>query len=101
MSTLEIIQLICLAVITLGILVLFITKGIKNKWLDKLMDCIKVSIKEAEEKWPSGHGSDKMNYVLEKVKLECDELGIPYLFIYKLVKTLINKIVDGYNIIIK
>lgn len=101
MTNLEIIQLICLGVITIAFLVILITKAIKNKWLDKLTECVKIGIKEAEEKWPEGHGSDKMAYVLEKVKIECEKLGIPYLLVYKLIKILVNKIVDGYNTIVK
>lgn len=101
MTKLEIIQLICISVILIGTVVLTIIKAIKNNWIGKLTDCIEVSIKEAEEKWPNGNGSEKLNFVLEKVKIKCNELGIPYLTIYKLVKTLIEKIVANYNVIAK
>lgn len=101
MTNLEIIQLVCLALITIAFTVLTVAKGIKNKWISKLMDCIKESIKEAEEQWPEGHGSDKTAHVLEKVKEKCDELGIPYKMVYKLVKSLIDKIVANYNVIAK
>lgn len=101
MTKLEIIQLICLSVILISLLIIFVVNGIKNKWISKMTDCIKATIKEAEEKWPEGHGTDKMNYVLQVVQKKCYELGIPYSMIYKLIKALIEKIIDGYNTIIK
>ena len=102
MSVLEIIQLCVIAVAILAILIYIIVMGIKNKWFSKLWDTIKVSIKEAEEKFPeSGSGDKKKAYVLEKVKAKCDELGIPYELLKKLINVAIDKVIEDYNVISK
>lgn len=101
MTVLEIIQLIAIGLIVLGFLIHLIVKAIKNKWISKLKNCIETSIKEAETQWPEGHGSEKLEYVLGKVKAKCGELGIPYMLLYKLIKALVEKIVSHYNVIIK
>ena len=102
MTTLEIIQLCVIGVAILAILIYIVVMGIKNKWFSKLWDAIKVSIKEAEEKFPeSGSGDKKKAYVLEKVKAKCDELGIPYELLKKLINVAIDKVIEDYNIISK
>lgn len=102
MSVLEIIQLCVIGVAILAILIYIIVMGIKNKWFSKLWDTIKVSIKEAEEKFPeSGSGDKKKAYVLEKVKAECDELGIPYALLKKLIDLAVDKVIEDYNVISK
>ena len=102
MTTLEIIQLCVISVAILAILIYIIVMGIKNKWFSKLWDTIKVSIKEAEEKFPeSGSGDKKKAYVLEKVKAKCDELGIPYELLKKLIDVAIDKVIEDYNVISK
>lgn len=101
MTVLEIIQLVAIGLIVLGILTYLVVKAIKNKWISKLTHCIETSIKEAETQWPEGHGSEKLEYVLGKVKAKCEELGIPYMLLYKLIKALVEKIVSHYNVIAK
>lgn len=101
MTVLEIIQLVAIGLIVLGILTYLVVKAIKNKWISKLTHCIETSIKEAETQWPEGHGSEKLEYVLGKVKAKCEELNIPYMLLYKLIKALVEKIVSHYNVIAK
>lgn len=102
MSVLEIIELCIIAVAILVIGVYCIIMGIKNKWFSKIVDTIKVAIKEAEEKYPeSGSGEKKKEYVLEKVKEKCTELGVPYKLLEKLISMFIDKVVDDYNVISK
>ena len=102
MSVLEIIQFCVIGIAILAILIYIIVMGIKNKWFSKLWDTTKVSIKEAEEKFPeSGSGDKKKAYVLEKVKVKCDELGIPYELLKKLINVAIDKVIEDYNIISK
>lgn len=102
MSVLEIIQLCVIGVTAFVILIYIIVMGIKNKWFSKLWDTIKVSIKEAEEKYPdSGSGEQKKAYVLEKVKTKCNELGIPYTLLKKLIDLAIDKVIEDYNVISK
>ena len=101
MTMLEIIQLICLAVISLTLVIYFIIKAIKNKWVEKLTSCIEVAIAEAEKKWPEGNGDKKLKYVLNAVKDKCNKLGIPYTLLYKLIKKLVDKIIEHYNVIAK
>ena len=102
MTTLEIIQLCVIGVAILAILIYIIVMGIKNKWFSKLWDTIKISIKEAEEKYPDcGSGEQKKAYVLEKVKAKCDELCIPYALLKKLIDLAIDKVIEDYNVISK
>ena len=46
-------------------------------------------------------GEKKKEYVLCKVEEKCEELGIPYTFIKKLVKKLVDRVVANYNVIKK
>lgn len=102
MTELEIIELALLAVIIVVLFIYYFVKAIKNKWLTKLLKTIETSIKEAEKKFTeSGSGSKKKEYVINKVKEKCDELGIPYRLFEKLIDITIDKIVKDYNIIIK
>ena len=101
MTVLEIIQLVAIGLIVLGVLTYLVVNAIKNKWISKLINCIETSIKEAEIQWPEGHGSEKLEYVLEKVKAKCEELKIPYMLVYKLIKAVIEKIISHYNVIAK
>lgn len=102
MSILEIIQLCVIAVAILTILIYIIVMGIKNKWFSKLWDTIKVSIKEAEEKYhDSGSGDKKKAYVIEKIEAKCKELNIPYALLKKLINVAIDKVIEDYNIISK
>lgn len=102
MTTLEIIELVILAIVVVALSVYYIVKAIKNNWLSKIADCINKAIKEAEEKFTeSGNGDKKKEYVLEAVKKECESLGIPFSLLKKLISALIDKIVANYNIIKK
>lgn len=99
MSTGAIIELVIIVVIAVCGIGYFVIKAIKNKWIEKLMDTIKEGVKEAEQSGKSG--KEKKEYVMEKVKVKCKELQIPYETIYKLVSLLINTIVKYYNFISK
>ena len=102
MSTFEIVRICILGIAILAVLILILIKAIKNKWFSKLWDTVKIAIKEAEEKYPeSGSGEQKKAYVLEKVKTKCDELGIPYNFLKKLINLTIDKVIKYYNVISK
>lgn len=102
MTTLEIIELVILAIVVVALSVYYIVKAIKNNWLGKIAGCVNKAIKEAEEKFTeSGNGDKKKEYVLESVEKECESLGIPFSMLKKLISTLIDKIVANYNVIKK
>ena len=102
MTTLEIIELVILAIVAIALSVYYIVKAIKNNWLCKIADCVNKAIKEAEEKFTeSGNGDKKKEYVLEAVEKECESLGIPFGMLKKLISALIDKIVANYNVIKK
>ena len=102
MTILEIIQLCIIGAAVLAVFVYIIVMAIKNKWLQKIMETIKTSIAEAEKKFPeSGSGDKKKQFVIDVVKAKCDELGIPYALLGKLINKLIERIVGNYNIISK
>ena len=99
MTKLEIIQLIALSIITLFIIIYYCIKAVKEKWIEKLTHTIEVSIKYAEEHFKDG--KEKLAYVLQQVKLKCEELNIPYYLLEKLIKKLIDRIIKDYNVIVK
>lgn len=99
MTILEIIELAVLVVIILGLGIYYLIKAIKNKWLSKIYNSIKDAIVEAEATELKGQA--KKEYVLNKVKDLCSELGIPYELIKKLVDRAVEKIIEGYNTISK
>ena len=71
-------------------------------FLNNAVDYTIKRIKEAEEKFPeSGSGDKKKAYVIEKVKAKCDELGIPYALLKKLINVAIDKVIEDYNVISK
>lgn len=97
----SIVMLICLCVILVAFIGYILFKAIKNKWISKLLDTVKTSIKEAEDKYPSGHGEEKKQYVLAQIEAKCKELNIPVNMIFSAISKLINTIVENYNIIKK
>lgn len=99
MTTLEIIELIAIAVIALGIGIYYLIMAIKNGWLKKLTATIEEAIRDAEASGKTG--AEKKAYVIEKVREKCIELGIPYDLLKKLISKLIDKIVANYNVIAK
>lgn len=99
MTTLEIIQLIAIIVAAVVLGVFYAIKAIKNKWLSKVYNAIKDGIVEAEK--TSLTGKAKKEYVLKHVQLICDNEGIPFNVIKKLVDKSIEKLVEGYNTIAK
>ena len=101
MSTWEIIRLAAECAIALGLVVYYLIKIIKNKWYSKIIDCIKNAIVEAELTWPEGHGEQKKQYVIDKVRKKCEELGIPFDLLYNLILKTINTIIANYNLIKK
>lgn len=101
MNKFELIKTIMLAVIIVVLLIYYIIKAIKNKWLGKIINTIEEGIKEAEIKYPNGNGQIKKELVMNKVYLKCEELGIPFKLLYTLISKLIDKIIDNYNVIKK
>lgn len=102
MTKLELIELIVLGIILIAAVIYYVPKAFKEHWFQKITDTAKEGIKEAEEKFPGeGHGSEKKNYVLEKVQLKCDELKIPYNLIWKLISKFVDNVIDNYNVLKK
>lgn len=99
MSWKEITEICVLAVIILGLGIYYLVKAIKNKWIEKLTETINNAIAKAEKEYPEGNGAKKKEIVLEAVKAKCEELGIPYSLLYKLISTLIDKIIANYNVV--
>ena len=99
MSTLEIIEMIVIGIIIVILSIYYLIKAIKNKWLSKIYKAIKDGVVEAEKSRLKG--AEKKAYVIKYVQLICDEEGIPYSAIKKLIDKAIETIVDGYNTIAK
>lgn len=99
MGNRDLIELIILCIIALFVAIYFIIKAIKNHWIEKITLVINESIKYAELNIKEGPA--KKRYVLEQVELKCEELGIPYTFISKLVGKIIDKVISDYNILKK
>lgn len=102
MSTLEIIELCIIAVAFITLLIYSIVKCTKNHLFSKILTTIESSIKEAETLFPgTGRGEEKKQYVVSKVEEKCNELGIPYSLLKKLVSIAIDKIIANFNILSK
>lgn len=99
MTTKELIELIALALFVIIQVVYYSILAIKNHWVKKILETMNEAIKYAEMNIDGGE--KKFNYVLTKVEEKCEELGIPFVLIRKLVKKLINKTIEGYNVIKK
>lgn len=95
MTTLELIELIVLALTVCCLAIYYLVKAIKNHWLSKISSEVFKAMKEAEKSGLSG--SAKKEYVLEKVEALCKELDVPYTFIKKLIDKLIEKTIKSYN----
>lgn len=99
---LSLVEFIAIALVVIVLVIYYIIKAIKNKWVTKITQSINDAIAEAEKKFTeSGQGEEKKKYVLEKVANTCNELGIPFNLIYKLVEKLIDKTIECYNVIVK
>lgn len=99
---LKIVEWSIIGLIVLILVIYYLVKAIKNKWLQQLTQTINDAIAEAEKKFPeSGSGADKKNYVLDKITAKCSELGIPFTLVYKLVNKLIEDVIANYNVISK
>lgn len=99
MTKLELIELIILGVVALVLIVYYSIKAIKNGWVQKITATMNEAIKYAEANITGS--KEKKEYVLQKVKEKCEELGIPYTLIESFVSKLINKIIANYNVIKK
>lgn len=99
MSKLELLELIVIGVVALGLGIYYLIKAIKNGWITKITATMNEAIKYAELNISGGE--KKKEYVLCKVEEKCEELGIPYTFIKKLVKKLVDRVVANYNVIKK
>lgn len=100
-ETIDAIKLYAGIAIAVIIVIVCIVMAIKNKWVSKLYDCLKESIKEAEQNFGTGEGEKKKEYVLNKIKEKCAELGIPWEFVYKTISKAIETIIEHYNILTK
>lgn len=108
MEVLNIVYLILLIVETVAGLVYATIKAIKNgnvkqlvNWVTELTPVVKKAIQEAEDKYNSGEGIDKMTYVLMKVRKACDDLDIDYIKIEGPVRELVDGIIADYNLLTK
>lgn len=101
MTTLEIFYIVILSIIALILIIYLLIKGIKNKWINQLMDTLEYSMKEIEEKYPEGHGAEKQEYVLNALKSKCTELSIPYSWLVSVLVKIIKDIINNYNIFAK
>lgn len=99
MTKLELIELIVLGLVALVLIVYYSIKAIKNGWVQKITSTMNEAIKYAEANITGS--KEKKEYVLQKVKEKCEELGIPYTLIESFVSKLINKIIANYNVIKK
>lgn len=99
MSKLELVELLILVIVALVLSIYYIILAIKNGWIKKITLTMNEAIKYAELNISGGE--KKLEYVLTKVEEKCEELGIPFVFIRKLVKKLINKTIQSYNVIKK
>ena len=101
MSKLEIIELVVLLVVVVGLAVFYLIKAIKNHWFKELLTTLENAIKEAEEKFPKGHGDEKKKFVMDAIKNKCEELGIPYIALEKLINKIIDDYIKKYNLLAK
>lgn len=99
MSELEIIQLCIISASVLFLIVYYVVKAIKNKWVGKLVSSVKEACKVAEASGKTG--PEKKEMVLKVIEARCGELGIPFKLIYTLICKLIEQIINGYNAIVK
>ena len=99
MTKLELAELIALAIVVVVLAIYYSILAIKNGWVKKITQTLNESIKYAELNISGGE--EKQEYVLNQVEKKCDELGIPFTFIKKLVIKLIKKIISNYNVIKK
>lgn len=101
MTKMELAYTIALAVIALVLIVYFLIKIVKGKLVGKIYDQIIEAMKEAEDKFKDLSGKEKSEakkkYVLDKVKVTCKDIGVPYDFIAKLISKVIENVVKGYN----
>lgn len=99
MTKLELIELIALLIVAVVLAIYYLIKAIKNGWITKITATLNEAIKYAEKNIKDG--KEKKDYVICRVKEKCEELGIPYTLIEKLVSKLIDKIIANYNVIKK
>ena len=99
MTTLEIIEFVVICVAFVTLFGIYFYKAIKNKWLGELMNTVEQAMREAEEKWPEGHGDEKREYVLKALEEKCEELHIPYTIMTSLLTKVIAEIVKHWNIL--
>lgn len=103
MSIREIIELIVIAAIVLFILVYYIVRAIKNHWISEIQGTIDGAIRKAEDLAKAGQLDKlmKKDYVLQQVEKRCEELGVPYHLLYKLISKIIDIICANHNIFVK
>lgn len=99
MTAFEIVELVILILGFLAVGGYCLYQAIKNKWIGQLMETIEAAMKEAEEKWPEGHGDEKREYVLAAVEKKCEELKIPYTLLTSMLTRIISQIVSHWNIL--
>lgn len=95
MTTLELIELIVIALIIVVLSIYYLIQAIRNKWLSQISSTIIKAMKDAEQSGKTG--KEKKAHVLEQIQQLCCELGIPYTFIKKLIDKFIEKTIKAYN----
>ena len=99
MTKLEIIELIALGLFILVLVIYYLIKAIKNKWLSQLSSTIVDAMRFAETHF--ANGADKKKHVMLQVEQLCKDLDIPYVFMKNLIDKYIEKVIDGHNKMIK
>ena len=99
MSTLEIIELVGLSIIALVLVIYFLVKAIKNRWIEQLASTLSEALYKAEQSGMAG--PEKKQFVMEAIEKKCLELGIPYHLAYKLISRLIETIIKCKNAVDK
>lgn len=97
MNNIELISIICLAVIVIVLTIISIIILIKKDAISKVTPVIKEAMQYAENNITGS--SNKLQYVLDKVTDKCNQEGIPLGLTIKLSKKLIEKVIKYYNFI--
>ena len=99
MSKIELIYTIVLVVLAISVAIYYFVLAIKNGWIKQITQTMNSAIRFAEFQEPKWSASKKKAYVLSEVEAKCDQLGIPYTLISKLVNKAIERIVADHNVI--
>ena len=99
MSKLELIYTIIFVILAISVSIYYFVLAIKHGWIKQITQTMNNAIRFAELQEPKWSASKKKSYVLSQIEAKCDELGIPYTLIYRLVNKAIERIVADHNVI--